>query len=184
MRTEKYVDTDIAKHSLSVALYRPEIPQNTGNIGRLCVGAGASLYIVGEPVFSIDDKDVKRAGLDYWDKLMFRHYKDEQSFFEQNKGRRVVAVTKFGENNIFDFQFQSSDVLMFGGETKGISDELYERCRADSVYIPLSGGIRCYNLANSAALVLFQAIRCVVYDKRKIDEENSCATEARLNPQI
>lgn len=141
-----------------VALYRPEIPQNTGNIGRLCTGFEVKLNILGEPGFSFDNKYMKRAGLDYWQYLNWQHFSDEHRFLSDH-GDKTVCISKFGTESIYEYPFEPDSVLLFGQETTGVPPELTERYALKRIKIPMAGPVRSFNLANSVAIALSEALR-------------------------
>ena len=154
----------MSKFRFRVYLFKPLIPQNTGNIGRLCVGHQSQLTIIGEPAFNFDDKAVRRAGLDYWPKLDFQHIPDESTWIPP---KRCFKVSKFAKKTIFDMQFQEGDSFLFGQETKGLEDlkpSISEQI--ESFSLPMSENIRSFNLANSAAMVLIEATRQVLFSNR------------------
>ena len=155
------------KTTIDVALFRPEIPANTGNIGRLCVGSNSTLHIVGRPAFLMRDKDLKRAGLDYWDKLSFIKHEDENSFLEYSKefSKEIVVISKFAKTRYDLFDYKDKDIiLLLGRESDGLEIGRAS-CRErvsdnyESVYIPMSENIRSLNLSNSAAVVLYEALK-------------------------
>ncbi|WP_300758770.1 tRNA (cytidine(34)-2'-O)-methyltransferase [uncultured Brachyspira sp.] len=147
--------------NIAVALYRPEIPANTGNIGRLCVGLNIELHIVSKPSFIINSKEVRRAGLDYWDHLVLIKHENENTFLEycNNNGRRIIPITKFGKNRYDEFDYQNNDILLFGRESTGLRESLWENDLDNSVYIPMSDNIRSINLSNTAAIISYEAYR-------------------------
>jgi tRNA (cytidine/uridine-2'-O-)-methyltransferase len=154
------------KTTIDVALFRPEIPANTGNIGRLCVGSNSTLHIVGRPAFLMRDKDLKRAGLDYWDKLSFIKHEDENSFLEYSKefSKEIVVISKFAKTRYDLFNYEDKDIiLLLGRESDGLeassnfNKEMFDNY--ESVYIPMSENIRSLNLSNSAAVVLYEALK-------------------------
>ena len=114
--------------NVSIALYRPEIPANTGNIGRLCVGLNISLHIVSKPSFIISSKEVKRAGLDYWEHLNIIKHENEDTFLEYciNNNKRIIPITKFGKNRYDEFNYSNNDILLFGRESAGLRESLWE----------------------------------------------------------
>jgi tRNA (cytidine/uridine-2'-O-)-methyltransferase len=145
---------------LEIALYRPEIPPNTGNIGRLCVNAGASLGIIGEPSFDLSEKSARRAGLDYWQYLQLNRYKDWDEFLSKQEGKRIFLISKFGKTVYAQVRFQMDDVLVFGRETSGLPPEILTNWKeAQSLFIPMQGESRSINLSNASAIVLFEAMR-------------------------
>ena len=147
--------------NVAIALYRPEIPANTGNIGRLCVGLNIELHIVSKPSFIISSKEVRRAGLDYWEHLVLIKHENENTFLEycRNNKRRIIPITKFGKNRYDEFNYQNNDILLFGRESTGLRESLWENDLDNSVYIPMSNNIRSINLSNTAAIVAYEAYR-------------------------
>ncbi|MES0490813.1 MAG: tRNA (cytidine(34)-2'-O)-methyltransferase [Leptospirales bacterium] len=153
-----------------IALYRPQIPPNTGNIGRLCVAIQSPLYIVGRSPILLDQKSVRRAGLDYWQFVDVHKVERFKHFYEQMESRRIVAFTKSsGENsgknrcvNVWDFTFKKGDVLLFGNETAGLPPRLLKLVK-NHVYIPMWGQeIRSLNLANSVSIAAYEYLRQIV----------------------
>jgi len=146
---------------IEVALYRPLIPQNTGNIGRLCVGFKTSLSLIGELGFSLDAKKLKRAGLDYWEHLDWRHYADFDEFYKEktHSNKRILCLSKWATTDIYHFQFNPNDVLMAGSETTGVPVPLTDRYQILRTSIPIWGNIRSYNVANAIAMALSEATR-------------------------
>ena len=112
------------EYRLNIALIEPEIPQNTGNIARTCAATGARLHLVGPMGFTITDKQVKRAGLDYWDKLDITYYNSQEEFFEQNAGAEFFYFSTKAEIAHSDMQYPNGAFLVFGKETKGLPEEL------------------------------------------------------------
>jgi tRNA (cytidine/uridine-2'-O-)-methyltransferase len=144
---------------LHIALYHPEIPQNTGNIGRLCVGVQASLHLVHPLSFSTSEKRVRRAGLDYWKHLALVEHPDEVSFWQWAQGRRVHLFSKKVGPVYTQCPFQWGDVLLFGKETLGLPEQLIEQ--HGGWRIPMSGPTRSLNLSNAVAVVVYQALQRV-----------------------
>lgn len=144
---------------LDLALYRPLIPQNTGNIGRTCVGLDIPLSIIGRPGFSLDDAAVKRAGLDYWADLKLLLYADLESFFVEHPPERCWFFTKQGKSSLFDAELGQGDTFVFGQETLGLPPEVLEKHFDRTLYLPMPGNIRSYNLSNTAAVAAFEAYR-------------------------
>lgn len=142
---------------LNIVLYRPEIPPNTGNIARQCVGMNACLHIVGPIGFDISDNAVKRAGLDYWDKLHLTVHEDADAFLAWLGTRKPWLVTKFGSLRYDRPDFSDEDVFVFGSETGGLPQEWLSRWRKYTLSVPMLGNIRSYNLANTVSIVLAQA---------------------------
>jgi tRNA (cytidine/uridine-2'-O-)-methyltransferase len=145
-----------------IALIEPEIPQNTGNIGRTCVGTRSELHIVGKTGFDITDKNLKRAGLDYWQHLPWKHH---ESFADWQKQladpRRVFYFSTKAKQSYFEAEFQQGDVFVFGKETKGLDEDLLRRNEDRVLKIPILGPIRSLNVATAVTVVLYEAIRQV-----------------------
>ncbi len=145
--------------SLNIVLVEPEIPQNTGNIVRTCAATGARLHIVKPMGFTIDDKKLKRAGLDYWHFLNIQYYENLDVFFEKNEGGRFFYLSSKAPTSYTDVNYEENDFLLFGKETKGLPEKLLidhpERC----VRIPMISDARCINLSNAVAVVTFEALR-------------------------
>lgn len=148
-----------AAPDLHVALYHPEIPQNTGNIGRLCAGIGARLHVVHPIGFSMDEKYVRRAGLDYWKHVDLQEHADAAAFWAWAEGRRVHLFSSHGSQPYTRCAFQSGDVLLFGKETTGLPKELI--AERGAYQIPMSGVTRSLNLGNAVAVVVYQALQTV-----------------------
>lgn len=145
--------------SLNIALIEPEIPQNTGNIARTCAATGARLHLVEPMGFRITDKQVKRAGLDYWDKLDITYYKDIDDFFERNKGAEFFYFTTKAEQAHSDVQYPNNCFLVFGKETKGLPEQLLKANHDRCVRLPMRGIIRSLNLANSVCAGAYEVLR-------------------------
>lgn len=146
-----------------IVLYQPEIPANTGNIGRLCVGTNSELHIIKPMRFLITDKYVKRAGLDYWDTLKIFFHDDFEAFMDKFGSQRIYFCTTKSSQYYSDKRFKPGDCFVFGPESRGIPEEILRRYYDQTVTIPMSAGIRSLNLANSAAVVLYEALRQVGY---------------------
>ncbi|WP_457743905.1 tRNA (cytidine(34)-2'-O)-methyltransferase [Sulfurimonas sp.] len=146
--------------SFNLVLVNPQIPNNTGAIGRLCVNAGASLHLIKPIGFDIDEKAVRRAGLDYWDKLDLHVWESIDEFFENNAilDNAHFATTKT-DRPYFDAAFKDGDYIFFGSETKGIPEEILNRYKDRNITIPMTKEGRSLNLAISTGIVLYDAIR-------------------------
>lgn len=147
------------EHSLNVALIEPEIPQNTGNIARTCAATGAKLHLVGPMGFEITEKRVRRAGLDYWDKLDITYYKSTAEFFEKNKGAQFYFFSTKARNVHSDMNYENGCFLVFGKETKGLPEELLKANEERCVRLPMRGIIRSLNLSNSVAVGVYEVLR-------------------------
>ncbi len=143
----------------NIVLYRPLIPPNTGNIVRLCVGTECRLHLIGRLGFDIDDKAVRRAGLDYWENLDMRYYENLDEFLKINGDKNIWLITKFGNKLYTDVYYELGDFIMFGQETKGLPEELHKRYPDKRLSIPMHNNVRSINLSNSVAIVLYEAIR-------------------------
>ncbi len=144
---------------LHIVLFEPEIPQNTGNIGRLCVGAGCPLHIIRPMRFRLDDQAIKRAGLDYWPKLdLVLHQSIDEIYSTFPENRIFLASTK-GDKCYWDVNYQAGDVFVFGPESRGLPESLLHQHSANVIRIPMSEDIRSINLANSVGIVLYEALR-------------------------
>ena len=143
----------------NVALYQPEIPQNTGNIARLCAATGSSLHLVEPLGFFLDDKHLRRAGLDYWPLVSLRRYLDFQELLSAHPGARWFFFTTKGQRPYHEVAFQPHDFLVFGPETRGLPPEILSLNPGQKLRIPMITGARSLNLANSVAVVLYEALR-------------------------
>lgn len=144
----------------NIVLVEPEIPNNTGNIGRTCLGTGCKLHLIDPLGFEISDTKLKRAGLDYWEKLNWsRHanFGDWQRSVPDLK--RAFFFSKKVTRPYYDVQFRPGDWLVFGKETKGLSDEILDQHGAQAVQIPMYGPIRSLNLSNAVAVAVYEALR-------------------------
>ena len=145
---------------LSVALVEPEIPQNTGNIARLCAATGTPLHIVGVTGFRMDDRAVRRAGLDYWDEVSITRHRDLNELRVSQTEARLLYFSTKGETPLWDYKFESNDCLVFGPETRGLPEPLlkanWERCLTIPI---LNRKVRSLNLANAVSIALYEALR-------------------------
>lgn len=145
---------------LNIVLVAPEIPQNTGNIGRLCVNTNTRLHLIKPLGFSLDESHVKRAGLDYWAHLDVEVYDDWHQFLQLRHPERMMFVSTRGHKSVFAVSYQRNDYLVFGNETGGLPRDFYARYSGSLYLIPMPGqGARSLNLANSVAVTLYEALR-------------------------
>jgi tRNA (cytidine/uridine-2'-O-)-methyltransferase len=146
--------------NFNVVLFEPEIPQNTGNIGRTCVGTQSHLHLIEPLGFAITDKNLKRSGLDYWPDLSWSQHPNMESWSHSlvNKDR-VFYFSKKANISYFDVDFQKGDSFVFGRETKGLPEEMLKQNDAQALQIPLYGPIRSLNLATAVAIVLYEGLR-------------------------
>ncbi len=144
-----------------MVLVAPEVHWNTGNIGRTCLGAGALLHLIKPLGFSLDDRHVKRAGLDYWHKVPLRIWNDLEHFFDvvQPGEAEMALLTKSGERPYWDMPRPRRLFMLFGSETKGLPNWLYDRYPGRSYRIPIQPEIRCLNLSTAVGIVLYEAVR-------------------------
>lgn len=142
---------------LNVVLYEPEIPQNTGNIARLCACCGANLYLVGKLGFSLSDKYVKRAGLDYWDSVNIKKIDTMDELLNTHKDANFYYLTTKVKKVYTDTKFKTGDFIVFGPETRGLPDRYIKDKNA--ITIPMMEGQRSLNLSNSVAIVAYEVIR-------------------------
>lgn len=144
---------------LNIVLLEPEIPANTGNIGRTCVAAGARLHLIEPMGFQITEKQVKRAGLDYWDKLDYIVYDSYRDFLAKNPSANIYMATTKAQRVYSDVVFEDDCYIMFGKESAGIPEEILVNNQKNAIRIPMFGDIRSLNLGNSVAIVLYEALR-------------------------
>lgn len=151
---------------LHVVLYRPEIPPNTGNIARLCVGMNTRLHLIRPFGFDLSDSALRRAGLDYWNELSLTLHESSDEFLKWLGNREPWLVTRQGILRFEKPAYRDGDILLFGNETSGLPPDWLAQWRHRTVYIPILGRIRNYNLANSVSVVLAQAsLRAGLYDR-------------------
>jgi len=145
---------------LNIVLVEPLIPPNTGNISRLCAATGTVLHLVEPLGFDLSEKQLRRAGLDYWDAVDLRTYSDFETFLAENPGGSKYFFSTAGSINYSDAEYASGDYLIFGNETLGLSDELLARHAEQVLNIPIQlDCVRSLNLSNCAAIVLYEALR-------------------------
>ncbi len=145
--------------SLNIVLVEPQIPQNTGNIARTCAVTGARLHLVRPMGFQIDDKKLKRAGLDYWDKLDISYYDNTDDFFKKNSGGNYFFFTTKGRKIHSDAEYPDNSFLIFGREDAGLPEELLYAHPDECVRIPMRSTLRSLNLSNSAAIAVYEVLR-------------------------
>lgn len=143
---------------LNVALVHPEIPSNTGNVARTCVAMNCHLHLVSPMGFEITDKQVKRAGLDYWPHLKLTQYNNREEWEKQVTPRFFFFTTK-SKKSFFDVDFQEGDCLVFGPETSGLPADILKKYAAQAVTIPMIGETRSLNLANAVAIAVYEGYR-------------------------
>lgn len=147
-----------------IVLYEPEIPANTGNIIRLCANTGAQLHLILPLGFDLDDKKLRRAGLDYHEWVNIHQYASLASFIEKKKPRRLFALTTKGKKSYADVLYQEGDALLFGPETRGLPDSFLEKHPEElTLYLPMKEESRSLNLSNTVSIVLYEAWKQVGY---------------------
>lgn len=144
---------------INIVLLEPEIPQNTGNIGRTCVAAGARLHLIEPLGFRLTEKALRRAGMDYWSQLDVTRYDDYEDFLRRNPGAKIYMATTKAKHIYTDVQYEDDCYIMFGKESAGIPEEILVEHKEDCIRIPMIGDIRSLNLGNSVAIVLYEALR-------------------------
>ncbi len=144
---------------LNIVLLEPEMPANTGNIGRTCVATGTRLHLIEPLGFQINEKQLKRAGLDYWDELDVTVYDDYADFLRKNPGAKIYMATTKAPNVYTEVNFEPDCYIMFGKESAGIPESILVENRKTAIRIPMLDDIRSLNLSNSVAIVLYEALR-------------------------
>lgn len=144
---------------MNIVLLEPEIPANTGNIGRTCVATGTRLHLIEPLGFHLDEKSIKRAGMDYWPQLDVRRYVNYREFLETNRPRRIFMATTKALRTYTDVTYEEDDYIMFGKESAGIPEEILVENESTCIRIPMLPDIRSLNLSNSVAVVLYEALR-------------------------
>ena len=144
---------------INIVLYSPEIPQNTGNISRTAAVTGAALHIIRPIGFEISDRTLKRAGLDYWDKLDITYYDSYSEFLEKNQNGVMYYFTSHTDRSYADVEYPDNVYLVFGCETRGLPPELVEANIDRAVRIPMRPTLRCLNLSNAVAIAVYEALR-------------------------
>jgi len=144
---------------LNIVLHEPEIPANTGNIGRTCVAADVRLHLIEPLGFRLDEKSLRRAGMDYWDKLNVTTYIDYDDFTRQNPGAKIYMSTTKASKIYTEVRYEPDCFIMFGKESAGIPEEILVQHKEECIRIPMAGDIRSLNLSNAVSIVLYEALR-------------------------
>lgn len=155
--------------ALNIVLLEPEIPANTGNIGRTCVATGTRLHLIEPLGFRLGEKDLKRAGMDYWPLLDVTTYSNYEDFLRRNPGAKIYMASTKARQVYSEVQYESDCFLMFGKESAGIPEELLLRHPEAAVRIPMLGETRSLNLSNAAAIVLYEALRQHGFEHLKLE---------------
>ena len=154
---------------LNIVLHEPEIPANTGNIGRTCVATNTRLHLIEPLGFRLNEKNLKRAGMDYWDQLDVVTYIDYHDFLERNPGAKIYMATTKAPKVYTEVQYEPDCYIMFGKESAGIPEEILKENPNTCVRIPMIGETRSLNLSNSVAIVLYEALRQNNFDHMKLE---------------
>lgn len=154
---------------LNIVLFEPEIPANTGNIGRTCVATGTRLHLIEPLGFRLNEKSVKRAGMDYWDKLDVTRYIDYQDFLKKNPGAKIYMASTKAPRTYTEVSYEEDCYIMFGKESAGIPEEILLENQQTAVRIPMMNDIRSLNLANSVSIVLYEALRQHNFDHMQME---------------
>mgnify|MGYP001522703625 FL=1 len=154
---------------LNIVLYEPEIPANTGNIGRTCVATGTKLHLIEPLGFSLSEKALKRAGMDYWSQLDVERYVNYEDFLQRNPGAKIYMATTKAKNIYSEASYEPDCYIMFGKESAGIPEEILVEHPEECVRIPMIGETRSLNLSNSVAIVLYEALRQNQFDHMKLE---------------
>ncbi|MBE6548155.1 MAG: tRNA (uridine(34)/cytosine(34)/5-carboxymethylaminomethyluridine(34)-2'-O)-methyltransferase TrmL [Ruminococcaceae bacterium] len=159
---------------INIILHEPEIPQNTGNIARTCAATGASLHLIRPLGFEIDNAKLKRAGLDYWDKLDIRYYDGIEDFYQKNPDAKVYYFTTKARHTYSDVEYPNEAWIMFGKETKGLPEELLYNNPDTCVRIPMRDKLRSLNLSNAVAIATYEILRQYNFEGLREDGELTC----------
>lgn len=156
---------------LNIVLFEPEIPANTGNIGRTCVATGTKLHLIEPLGFSLSEKAIKRAGMDYWSELEVERYVNYEDFLQKNPNAKIYMATTKGKHVYTEVSFEPDCYIMFGKESAGIPEEILIEHPEECIRIPMIGETRSLNLSNSVAIVLYEALRQNQFDHMKLEGE-------------
>lgn len=156
---------------MNIVLLEPEMPANTGNIGRTCVATNSRLHLIEPLGFKLNEKMLKRAGLDYWDKLDVTVYSDYQDFLDKNPGAKIYMATTKAHKVYTEPEYEPDCYIMFGKESAGIPEEILLDNQENCVRIPMWGDIRSLNLSNSVSIVLYEALRQNWFEKMQMQGE-------------
>ena len=154
---------------LNIVVYEPEIPANPGNIGRTCVATGTKLHLIEPLGFSLSEKALKRAGMDYWSQLEVERYVNYEDFLQRNPGAKIYMATTKAKKIYSEASYEPDCYIMFGKESAGIPEEILVEHPEECVRIPMIGETRSLNLSNSVAIVLYEALRQNQFDHMKLE---------------
>lgn len=144
---------------MNIVLLEPEIPANTGNIGRTCVATGTKLHLIKPLGFLVDDKSLKRSGLDYWDKLDVYYYENFEDFLQKNNNPTIFMGTTKAKKTYTEVEYNKDSFIMFGKESKGIPEDILIKNKETCIRIPMLSKYRSLNLSNAVSIVLYEALR-------------------------
>lgn len=168
---------------LNIVLHEPEIPNNTGNIGRTCVATGSRLHLIEPLGFDIDEKACRRAGLDYWPRLDLQVHTDTDAYFDSAHGERKWYLSTRGHTSLFEAEFLPGDHLIFGKESKGLPRPLLDVYRERTLFLPMVPGERSLNLSSSVTAVMYEAIRqMLVRGDAELDANKKLCARPGVNP--
>lgn len=156
---------------MNIVLFEPEMPMNTGNIGRTCVATNTRLHLIEPLGFKLNEKAIRRSGLDYWEKLDVTVYADYQDFLDRNPGAKIYMATTKAQKTYVEPHYEPDCFIMFGKESAGIPEEILLDNQDTCVRIPMWGDIRSLNLSNSVAIVLYEALRQNDFEKMNLAGE-------------
>ena len=156
---------------LNIVLYEPEIPANTGNIGRTCVATGTKLHLIEPLGFSLSEKALKRAGMDYWSQLEVERYVNYEDFLQRNPGAKIYMATTKAHKTYTEVSYEPDCYIMFGKESAGIPEEILVDYEDSCIRIPMLDDIRSLNLSNSVAIVLYEALRQNQFSNMQLEGE-------------
>ena len=155
--------------ALNIVLFEPEIPANTGNIGRTCVATGTRLHLIEPLGFRLNEKSIKRAGMDYWEHLDVTRYINFEDFLEKNPNAKIYMATTKGQHVYTEVNYEPDCYIMFGKESAGIPEEILVKHPDNCIRIPMLSEIRSLNLSNSVAVVLYEALRQNQFQSMKLE---------------
>ena len=155
--------------ALNIVLFEPEIPANTGNIGRTCVATGTRLHLIEPLGFRLNEKSIKRAGMDYWEHLDVTRYMNFEEFLEKNPDAKIYMATTKGQHVYTEVNYEPDCYIMFGKESAGIPEEILIQHPDNCIRIPMLSEIRSLNLSNSVAVVLYEALRQNNFESMKLE---------------
>ena len=155
--------------ALNIVLYEPEIPAKSGYIGRTCVATGSSLHLIEPLGFRLNEKSIKRAGMDYWEHLDVTRYMNYEEFLEKNPGAKINMATTKGQHVYTEVKYEPDCYIMFGKESAGIPEEILVKHPDNCIRIPMLSEIRSLNLSNSVAVVLYEALRQNHFESMKLE---------------